>query len=120
MPYIKDSIELAKAGKAILEFVRYIRDYTSKKIRESNSETREGPWRTIEAMVNTAAKNECDLDFKYTRNNGEKMEARLTYTEANKVRRAEKVHRNGGAKKVLAVTDISAFAEQIGQLEPAA
>ena len=98
--YIKDGIEIAKAGKAIFEFIKSIKYSIEKKRRDPSSESREGPWRTMEAMVKTAEKNECDLDFRYSGSNGEKLEARLTHADAVIIRRETEVT-NPAIKRTL-------------------
>jgi hypothetical protein len=114
--YIKDGIEFTKAVKAIIEFGQSIKHSIEKKRHDPSSGSREGPWRTIEAMVDSAAKNECDLDFRYSGGDGEKLEARLTHADATKIKRAERAHGRKPTSKGIAVADIAAFAEEIEQL----
>ena len=124
--YIADSIEIARAGKAIFEFVQSIRNSIEKKRRDRSSGSKDRPWRTLEAMAKVAARNQCNLDLVYSSSDGEKVEARLTHTEAVKIRRKTRdatKSSDGVPEKIeteiVVASDVKLIADQIERQGPA-
>jgi len=107
--YVNAGVEIVKATKAVAQFGRSLRDSISRRKEDPSFDSREGPWRSTEAMVDTAAKNRCDLEVRYSGSNGETLEVRLTSTDAEKIKtgRAPPRPRPSGKKSWNGVDELA-------------
>jgi hypothetical protein len=88
-PLLSDAVEIAKGGKALLDFAKGIEDLIGKKKTPSTDLAegrKEGPYRSIEAMVKTAADAGSELTIKHVANDGESLEVHLTPKDAVEIR----------------------------------
>lgn len=88
-PYLSDAIEFAKGGKALLDFAKSIKDLIGKKKTPDTGLVegrKQGPYRSIEAMVKTAADAGSELTIKHVAHDGESLEVHLTPKDAVEIR----------------------------------
>lgn len=124
-PYFKDGVEAAKGGKALIDFAKSIREFLTKKKQGGEEIGTKAPgYRSIEAMMKTAAETGSELQVRYTDTDGSSLEANLTPPEAIQIRtrfRQEKLDRQQLRDAEAGVEPTSAnrvyeFADQIAQL----
>lgn len=88
-PYLSDTLEFAKGGKALVDFAKSIKDLVGKKKApdvDSVEGSKQGPYRTIEAVLKIAAEKECEISIKYVGGKEEGMEVHLTPKDALEIR----------------------------------
>lgn len=84
-PYAANAVEVAKGGKAILDFGKEIRDALSSKktsVRDGREPTTGSPYRSVEALVKVAAESGAHIRVRQTGADGSSIDVELSPAEA--------------------------------------
>jgi hypothetical protein len=118
-PYLVDGVQIAIGTKAIIEFMKAIKDLLARKKdarTERATDVKRDPYRTAEAMIKIAAQNHNNIRIKTYGPRSENFEVELSSMHAKDIRQREKERKIQSVEATPRTTDIVDLADEIQRL----